>query len=319
MKPKIFVTRQLAEESIQKLKAYFEVSVNPEDKVLSRQELTDAIKDKDGVLCLLNDVMDARLIEAAPKLKVISNYAVGYNNIDLPAANKKKVAVYYTPGVLTDTTADLAWALILAATRRVVEADAFTRSHQFSGWDPKLFLGFDVHHKTLGIMGMGRIGLAVAKRAAGFNMKVLYTAQHDKELPDAQFVTLETLLQESDVISVHLPYNDSSHHVLNEAAFAKMKKTAVVINTARGPIIDEQALVRALKNKQIAGAGLDVYEKEPEISPELFTFPQVVLLPHIGSATLETRTQMAMVAVENLIQFFFGQKTENLVNPKVLG
>lgn len=318
MKPKIFVTYPLADAAIQKLRSYFEVTLNPEPRTLSSAELIQHTKNNDGILCLLTDTIDKSVIEACPSLKVISNYAVGYNNIDVDAANDRKIPVYYTPGVLTDTTADLTLALILATTRRVVEADAFLRAGKFKGWSPDLLLGFDINGKTLGIIGMGRIGLAVAKRATAFNMSVVYSANRDKSLPNYQYMNLDQVLQTADVISLHLPYNANNHHLINAQRLSQMKKTAFLINTARGPIVDEAALAQALIKGQIAGAGLDVYEEEPKVHPDLLNLPQVVLLPHIGSATHDTRTQMALMAAENLIQFFFGQQTENLVNPQAL-
>ena len=318
MKPKIFVTYPLADIAIQKLATHFDVEVNPEERALSSVELIQGCQNKDGVLCLLTDTVDKTVIEACPSLKAISNYAVGYNNIDIGAANDRKIPVYYTPGVLTETTADLTLALILATTRHIVEADAFVRAGKFTGWTPNLFLGFDINGKTLGIVGMGRIGLAVAKRAAAFNMSIVYSATSDKALPGYQYMPVDQLLETADIVSLHLPYNTTNHHLIDAQRLSKMKKTAFIINTARGPIIDEAALVKALMQKQIAGAGLDVFEKEPKIHPDLLGLSQVVLLPHIGSATDDTRTKMAMMAADNLIQFFFGQKTENLVNPQAL-
>jgi len=319
MKLKIFVTYPLAEAAIQKLQSHFEVTINAESRALSPAELIQQCKDKDGVLCLLTDTIDKSFITACPSLKVISNYAVGYNNIDISAANDRKIPVYYTPGVLTDTTADLTLALILAATRRVVEADAFVRAGKFKGWSPDLLLGFDINGKTLGIIGMGRIGLAVAKRAEAFNMSVVYSATRDKGLPHYQYMGLEQILQTADIISLHLPYNADNHHLINAQRLSQMKKTAYLINTARGPIVDEAALASALIQGKIAGAGLDVFEEEPKVHPDLLKLSQVVLLPHIGSATVDTRKKMALMAADNLIQFADGQKTENVINPQALG
>jgi len=315
--PHIFVTRHIGDPALQKLQAHFDVQVNPNNRVLTKQEIIEGAKSAEGLLCLLTDPIDADVIKACPNLKVVSNYAVGYNNIDLDTLNEKGIALYYTPGVLTETTADLTFALILAVTRRIVEADQFTRQGKFTGWAPDMLLGSDVHGKTLGILGLGRIGLAVAKRGLGFGMRVLYTARQDKDLPDFHFSTLERLLKESDIISIHVPYSPESQHMIDEKAFGMMKKTAFLINTARGPIVDEHALVSALLSGRIAGAGLDVYEHEPTVSKELLGLHQVVLLPHIGSATLETRTAMGVMAAENLIRFFSGKKHENLVNPQI--
>ena len=319
MKPKIFVTYPLADAAIQQLRNHFEVTLNTESRILPPEELKAQCKDKDGILCLLTDAIDKSLLDACPSLKAVSNYAVGYNNIDISTANDRKIPINYTPGVLTDPTADLTFALILATTRRVVEADAFLRAGKFTGWSPDLLLGFDINGKTLGIIGMGRIGLAVAKRAAAFNMSVIYSATRDKALPGYQFMGLEQLLQTADVISLHLPYNAKNHHLINAQRLSQMKKTAFLINTARGPIVDEAALAKALMQGQIAGAGLDVFEEEPKVHPDLLKLSQVVLLPHVGSATGDTRTRMALMAANNLIQSFFGQKTENVVNPQVFG
>jgi glyoxylate reductase len=318
MKPKIFVSYPLANIAIEKLQQHFDVTVNPEKRVLSSAELIQQCKDKEGILCLLTDTIDKALIDACPSLKAISNYAVGYNNIDINAVNNRKIPVYYTPGVLTEATADLTFALILATTRRVVEADAFLRAGKFTGWTPDLFLGFDINGKTLGIVGMGRIGLAVARRAKAFNMSVIYSANSDKTLPDYQYATLDEVLKTADVISLHLPYNEKNHHLIDAQRLSQMKKTAYLINTARGPIVDEAALAKALIQGQIAGAGLDVFEEEPTVQPDLLKLSQVVLLPHIGSATHDTRGQMALMAADNLIQFFFGSKTNNVINPEVL-
>lgn len=318
MKPKIFVSYPLPEVVIEKLRDRFDLTVNTQARTLSSAELIEQCKNKDGILCLLTDTLNKTVIEACPSLKVISNYAVGYNNIDMATANTRKIPVYYTPGVLTEATADLTLALILATTRRVVEADAFLRAGKFKGWSPDLFLGFDINGKTLGIIGMGRIGLAVAKRALAFNMSVIYSATKDKMLPNYRYMSIDQVLQTADVISLHLPYSPDSHHLINASRLSLMKKTAFLINTARGPIVDETALAEALIQEKIAGAGLDVYEEEPKVHPDLLKLSQVVLLPHIGSATSETRTQMGLMAADNLIQFFFGQKTNNVVNPQVL-
>jgi glyoxylate reductase len=309
MKPKIFVTYPLADSVIQKLKAHCDVSINSERRLLSPVELRQHCQGKDGVLCLLTDIFDKATIEACPSLKIISNNAVGINNIDLDAAKLRKIAVCNTPGVLTEATANLTLALILAVTRRVVEADAFVRAGHFTGWSPDLFLGIDLQGKTLGIVGLGRIGMAVAQRAAAFNMSIVYAANHDKALPDYQYLSLERLMECADIVSLHLPYNPSNHHLINAEQLSKMKKTAFLINTARGPIVEEAALAKALTAGQIAGAGLDVYEEEPAIHPDLLKLSQVVLLPHIGSATVETRSQMAVMAANNIIEFFFNQKT----------
>lgn len=318
MKPKIYVTRLIPQPGIDKLKEHFEVSVNPEDRVLAKEELIQNIKDKDAVLCQLTDTINKDIIQAGNKLKVISNYAVGYNNIDVKEASLRQIAVCTTPGILTDATADLTWALILAITRRIVEADKFTRKGSFRGAAPNLFLGIDLSGKTLGIIGMGRIGQAVAKRALGFNMKILYHSRHEKtDLPNyfnAEFTSLDNVLERADIISLHTPLTEETKHLIGKQELNKMKKTAYLINSTRGPVVDELALLEALKNNRIAGAGLDVYEHEPSITPGLELLDNVVLLPHIGSATIETRTQMAIIAAENAIAVIQGRKPLSIVN-----
>ncbi|HMK65545.1 MAG TPA: D-glycerate dehydrogenase [Thermodesulfobacteriota bacterium] len=324
MKPKIFVTRRLPERAMTFLDENFSVTCNPFDRVLTRQELLDGVIGQDGLLPLLTDRIDSEVMDkAGPQLKIIANYAVGFNNIDIPAATARKIPVTNTPGVLTDTTADLTMALLLAVARRIAESDVYTRAGKYEGWAPLLYVGTDVHHKTLGLMGFGRIGIAVAKRALGFDMKILY---HDEGPVDpetaqqfgAHGVDRETLLRESDFISLHVPLTPGTHHLMGAKEFSLMKSSAFIINTSRGEVIDEQALADALEKKEIAGAALDVYEKEPEIVPALKTMPNVILLPHIGSASLETRTKMGLMAAENLVAFFKGQKPPNCLNPEVL-
>ncbi|MGC8971388.1 MAG: 2-hydroxyacid dehydrogenase [bacterium] len=321
---KVYITRRIPEPGIEMIRKEHEVEVNPYDRVLTREELLQAVKGKDGILCLLTDKIDAEVFDAAgPQLKVVSNYAVGYDNIDVNEATKRGIVVTNTPGVLTETTADLAWALILATARRIVEADKFTRAGKYEGWAPMLFLGQDVYGKTLGIVGMGRIGQAVARRAKGFNMKVLYNdirripEELEKEL-NATFVSLDELLEQSDFVSLHTYLSPETYHLINEERLRKMKKTAYLINTSRGPVVDENALVKALKEGWIAGAGLDVYEFEPKLVPGLAECENTVLLPHIASASVETRTKMATMAAENLLAVLAGKTPPNPVNPEVL-
>lgn len=321
---KVYITRRIPEPGIEMIRKEHEVEINPYDRVLTREELLQAVKGKDGILCLLTDKIDAEVFDAAgPQLKVVSNYAVGYDNIDVKEATKRGIVVTNTPGVLTETTADLACALILATARRIVEADKFTRAGKYEGWAPMLFLGQDVYGKTLGIIGMGRIGQAVARRAKGFNMKVLYNdirripEEIEKEL-NATFVSLDELLEQSDFVSLHTYLSPETYHLINEERLRKMKKTAYLINTSRGPVVDESALVRALKEGWIAGAGLDVYEFEPKLVPGLAECENAVLLPHIASASVETRTKMATMAAENLLAVLAGKMPPNPVNPEVL-
>lgn len=324
MKPKILVTRQLPAGAMALLQKDFEVECNPNDRVFSREELLSAAKDKDGLLPLLTDRIDAEVMDHAGRgLKVIANYAVGYNNIDVGAATERKIAVSNTPGVLTDTTADLTMALILAVARRIVEGDAFARAGKYMGWDPLLLVGADVHHKTLGLFGFGRIGFAVAKRVAGFDMRILYhdnlrAKPHLEEQVNAEYVSKETLLKDSDFISLHLPLTPETEHFIGPRELSLMKPTAFIINTARGEVIDEEALATALQEKRIAGAGLDVFEHEPKIHPALTKMGNVVILPHIGSASIETRTKMGLMAAENLIAALINEKVPpNCVNPEI--
>lgn len=322
MKPTIFVTRRLPQPPLDRLAEVFDVSINPDNRVLLKREVIEGVQGKDALLCLLTDAIDAEVMDAEPNLRVLSNYAVGYNNIDVEAATERKLPVTNTPGVLTDTSADLAFALILASARRIAEGDAFTRAGKFDGWGPLMMLGYDVYGKTLGILGMGRIGTAVAKRAQGFDMRVLYANRSDRpeaeQKYNAQKVSLETLLRESDYLSVHVPMSAETRHMIGAEQFAMMKPTAFLINTARGPIVDEAALVEALRSGAIAGAGLDVYEEEPKLAPGLAECENAVLIPHLGSATIETRTKMAQLAVENAIAVIEGRRPAHLVNPEVL-
>ena len=321
-KKKVFVTRRIPQPGLDLLKD-FDMTLNPEDRVLTKQELIAGGKGKDAVLCLLTDPIDGEIMDALPTVKIFANYAVGFNNIDVEAATKRKVAITNTPGVLTDTTADFAWTLLMAAGRRLVEADKYCRAGKYEGWGPMLFLGHDIHHKTLGIVGMGRIGQAVARRAHGFEMKILYTdefrlpPEKEQELR-ATFVSLEQLLKESDFVSLHVPLMASTKHLVGKKQLEMMKKTAVLVNTSRGPVVDERALVEALKNQTIFAAGLDVYEEEPRLAPGLADLDNVTIPPHIASASIDTRAKMATMAASNIIAFFKGEKPPNIVNPEVL-
>ncbi|MCF8127822.1 MAG: D-glycerate dehydrogenase [Deltaproteobacteria bacterium] len=323
MKPTILVTRKLPPEAMALLDENFQVECNPHNRVLLRKELLTAVEGKDGILSLLTDAMDGDVMDSAGTgLKMIANYAVGFNNIDVSAATQRKIAVSNTPGVLTDTTADLAMALLLAVARRIVESDNYARAEKYMGWDPLLLMGSDVHGKTLGIMGFGRVGQALAKRAAGFDMKILYHNRHrvDSETEEklgATFVDQDTLLKTSDYVSIHVPLTPETTALINRETLSLMKPSAFLINTARGEIIREADLVKALAEKQIAGAGLDVFEHEPKIHPGLLKMDNVVLLPHIGSASLETRTKMGLVAAKNLITFFNGEEPPNCLNPEI--
>jgi len=318
---KIFVTRKIPEKGLKLLRKHHEIEVNPYDRVLTKKEIINRIKGKDGLLCLLTDQIDKEVIESGKKLKTISNYAVGYNNIDVKTATKHKIPVSNTPGVLTDTTAEMAWALLFSVSRRTVEGDKFTRSGKFKGWAPMLMLGQDVSNGTLGIVGTGRIGTAFAMKSKGFDMKILYyDKKRNKKLENrlnAKQISLKELLQKSDYISIHVPLLKSTKHMMGEEEFKIMKETAVFINTSRGPVVDEKALVTALKNKWIFGAGLDVYENEPKITEELKKLDNVVLQPHSASASIKTRTKMAIIAAENMIKGLKGEKPPNCVNSEI--
>jgi glyoxylate reductase len=318
----VFITRMIPQPGIDLLKHLCgRVEVNPDDRTLSKRELIEAVRGKDGVLCLITDVLDGEFLEAVKGLKVISNYGVGFNHIDVAAATRLGILVTNTPGVLTGATADLTWALIFAVSRRIVEADRFTRAGLFSEWQPMLFLGSEISGRTLGVVGAGRIGSAVAMKSRGFEMPVLYADSGPNPDLDsatgARLVALDDLLREADIVSLHVPLTAGTRHLIGERELSLMKKTAVLINTSRGPVIDEAALVRALKSGRIAGAGLDVYENEPRLEPGLSGLDNAVLLPHLGSATLETRTRMSVMASENLISGLSGELPVHLVNKEV--
>lgn len=323
MKPKVLVTRRIPDEGMKLLEGKFDLDVNEEDRVLTKKEIIQKLKGKDALLCLLTDTIDKEVIDSNPKIKVISNYAVGFNNVDVAAATKHKIPVTNTPGVLTETTADLAFALLISAARRVVESDKFARAGKFNGWAPMLLLGRDVYGKTLGILGLGRIGHAMAKRGAkGFDMKILYYDMKKDEAFEkeynAKFVDKETLLKESDFVSLHVPLTEETKHFIGEKELSMMKGTAVLINTSRGPVVDEAALAKALKEKKIFAAGLDVFEEEPKIHPGLIGLDNAVIVPHIASASVETRGKMAEMAAKNLILTMEGKKPLSIVNEEVL-
>ena len=328
MKPKVFVTREIPEEGLKLIREYYEVEVWDRYTPPPRDVLLEKVRSVDALVTLLTDRIDRELLDNAPNLRIIAQYAVGYDNIDVEYATSKGVYVTNTPGVLTDATADLTWALLLAAARRVVEADEFVRSGEWwrtgTGWHPLMMLGYQVSGKVLGVIGMGRIGQAVARRAKGFNMRILYYQRH--RLPDdlerelgAQYVDLETLLRESDFVTIHVPLTHETYHMIGERELKMMKRTAILINTARGAVIDEQALVKALKERWITAAALDVFEQEP-LPPDhpLMKLDNVVLAPHIGSATHETRNAMAKLVAENLVAFYRGEVPPTLVNKDVV-
>ncbi len=316
---KVFVTYKIPDMGLNLLKEKFEVIINPYDRLLTKDELIKAASNFDALITMLADTIDKDVLESGKdRLKIVANYAVGYNNIDFEKAKELGIYVTNTPGVLTETTADLAWALMLAISRRIVESDAFTRSGKFEGWKPELFLGNDVYGKILGIIGFGNIGQAVARRAIGFNMKVYYYQRH-KVAPEiekslhATYLSLEEVLTKSDFISLHVPLTKETYHLIDNKRLSLIKKTAYLINTARGPVIDEKALFQKLKNNEIAGAALDVYENEPIIYEDLFKLKNVILTPHIGSASYETRSKMSLMVAKDVIQSLNGEKPDHLV------
>jgi len=306
MQPRILVTRRVPKECLDLLKPYFKIEHYNKATAIPRGRLLRSVKDKEGLLCLLTDKVDHELLNAAPKLKVVSTFSVGYDHIDVPACAARGVVVTNTPGVLTESTADFTWALLMSAARRVVEGDAYMRGGKYKGWDPLMLLGTDVSGKTLGIVGFGRIGQAVAKRAGGFGMKIVYydtrrAAPEAEAALGASFVPLDELLRESDFVSIHTVLDAGTRHLIDARAFGLMKKSAYLINAARGPIVDEKALVKALKTGKIRGAGLDVYEWEPKMAPGLASCRSAVLAPHLASASLETRTKMGEMSASGLV------------------
>lgn len=322
MKWNVFVTREIPRAGIDLLRENgCGVDVNPEDRPLTREELVTAVSGRNGFLAMITDTLDREALEQMKGIRVLSNCAAGYNHIDLETATRMGILVTNTPGVLTDATADLTWALIFAVSRRIVEADRFTRAGRFREWLPMGFLGGDLTGRTLGIVGAGRIGRAVALRSSGFGMTVLYS--DGSAVPEleakvgARRVGLDELLASSDFVSLHVPLTPETRRLIDSRALGLMKRSAYLINTSRGPVVDEKALVEALRSGRIAGAGLDVYENEPQIEPGLMGLDNVVLLPHIGSATLESRTAMSVMAAENLLEGLSGKKPKHLVNPEV--
>ncbi len=321
-KPKLFSTHVLFEEPRRRLAEHFDVEYWTESERPSRPEVLQRVAGKDALICLLTEKVDRELLDAAgPNLRIVANVAVGYDNIDVPACTERKIAVSNTPGVLDETTADFTWTLLLAVARRLVEGDRLARSGEWLQWNFDLLCGTDIWGKTLGIIGLGRIGRAVARRASGFRMSVIYNstsrapAEIEQEL-HAEYRTLDQVLQQADFISLHVPLNQKTLGLIGPAELAIMKRTAFLINTTRGPVVQEAALVHALDEGLIAGAALDVFEREPLISDGLRR-DNVVLAPHLGSASVETRTKMAMIAVDNAVAFFAGQRPPTILNPEV--
>jgi glyoxylate reductase len=318
-KPKVLVTRRLFPRALTYLEEHTDVEGGRAAEGISREELRSRIGDKDGLLCLLVDRIDRAVMDAAPQLRIIANCAVGVDNIDIDYAREKGIWVTNTPGVLTEATADLTWALILATSRKIPQSDRFIREKRFRGWELDLFLGREVSGKRLGIIGFGRIGRAVARRAQGFGMETSYSDPHrlspeEENACRAAYLPLAELLATSDIVTIHASLSPQTHHLISKEELRLLKKEAILINVARGPIVDEAALVEALRRGDLWGAGLDVYEREPEIDSRLLELDNVVLLPHIGSATDETRLKMAMAAARNLVQGIRGERPDNLIS-----
>ncbi len=318
MKPTVFIAHPIPEIGIDRLRKRFEVSVHPEIRPMAPEVMIRKMADCSAVISLLCDRIDAPLLDQCPGLKIIANHAVGYENIDVAAANERGVLVTHTPGVLTHATAEIAFALLITLTRRIIEADRFTRKGLFIGWDPLLLRGDELAGRTIGIIGMGRIGRDMARKCRAFDMTILYHNRHpvDSETEkalDARYVSLDELLARSDALSIHAPATPETRHLIDAAAFAKMKPGAYLINAARGEIVHEAALAEALASGKIKGAGLDVYEFEPKITEALLDMKNVVLLPHIGSATREARDRMSAMAADNVIAALEGRKPPNLV------
>jgi glyoxylate reductase len=322
MKPRVLVTRKIYERPLELLREKAEVTLNLENRSMTLEEILAALPGKMGILAMGGDPMNAKILEAGKDLKIVANNAVGFNNIDLDAATRLKIAATNTPDVLTDTTADLTFALILGAARRIAEGDRFVRGGRWTGWTPSLMIGGDVHDKTLGIIGLGRIGSAVARRGQGFNMRIVYydirrlhpAVEQQHQL---QFFPLRDLLRVSDFVTLHVPLTPETKHLIGAEELSLMKKTAYLINASRGPVVDEKALVEALRSGKIAGAGLDVFEAEPKVTPELLQIEKTLLLPHIGSATDETREAMALRAVNNILAVIRGEIPPDILNPEI--
>jgi lactate dehydrogenase-like 2-hydroxyacid dehydrogenase len=321
MKAKILVTREVFDETLAYLAQHCEVDANQEDRPYDPATLAQRLADKDGVMCSLTDRIDAALITASPRLRAVANIAVGYNNIDVAACTARGVMATNTPGVLDDSTADLAWALMLATARRITEVESYIRAGEWTGWRLKQWLGVDVHHATLGIIGMGRIGQAIARRAAGFDMKVIYSnrkrvAPEIERRLNAEYAGRDELLARADFVVLQVPYSAETHHLIGAAELKKMKSTSILINSTRGGVVDDAALIAALQDGTIRGAGLDVFENEPRLNPGFLALKNVVLAPHIGSSTEATRRAMAMTAARNLVAALSGDVPPNLLNPE---
>jgi len=319
--PKVYITRPLPAKAVARLAARYDVKMRPEDAPLDPAQLAESCREIEGLMAIGVRVSED-VVAQAPRLRAIANVGVGYDNIDVAACTRRRIAVTNTPDVLTETTADLAFALLMAAPRRLVECDRYVREGQWQSSKWELLWGSDIHGKTLGVYGLGRIGKAVVRRARGFSMRVIYydvvrPAPALEEELGAQFVDRETLLREADFLTLHVPLTPETHHLVGARELAMLKPTAFLINAARGKCVDEAARVEALESKRLAGAGLDVFEHEPHVHPALLSMPNVVLAPHVGSATAQTRLAMAILAAENLLAALEGRRPPNLVNPEI--
>ena len=322
MAPRVLITHKLAPEAVDVARESCEVHFTPLDQPLDAATLRQAVAGMDGLISVVTDTIDTELLQAGPGLQVVANVAAGFDNVDVPAATRHGVVVTNTPGVVTESTADLAWGLLFGIGRRVAEADRYVRTGKWKEWQLMVLLGHDVHGSTLGIIGMGNIGQAVARRASGFGMTILY--HNRRRLPadvesklGATWVELDELLQSADFVSVHTPLNSETRHLIGERELRLMKPTSYLINTSRGPVVDEEAVTRALQDSWIAGAGLDVFEREPEVPQALKDLENVVLLPHIGSASVASRTRMAVMAAQSAVAVLQGQRPRHVVNPEV--
>ena len=322
-RPGIYLTRNIPGDAVKMLKQEFEVEINPYDRPVTREELLENIKGKKGIICQMTEKIDREVLEAAAEagIRGFANYAVGYDNIDVKTASELHIQISNTPDVLTDATAEMAWALLFTAARKTAEIDRFIREGNWKGYSPFMFLGGGITGKTLGIIGAGRIGTAMALKSRGFGMKVLYTARRNNStldsLPGSEKVGLDELLKRSDFISLHVPSTEETFRLIGERELGLMKRSAYLINTARGPVVDEKALVNALQNRIIAGAGLDVFEKEPELSKEFLALDNVSLSPHIGSATYDARNNMGLRAAANAAAMVRGEKAPDCLNPEI--
>jgi len=321
-KPRVFLCTRIPQKAEKFLKEHSRLKVYQGERHVPQKNILQAVREIDGLIPTVSDVIDGEVMDTAPRLRVIANYGVGYNNIDIKAAVLRGILVTNTPDVLTETTADLAWTLILSAARRVAEGDRLVRSGNWKGWEPTQMLGQDIYSKTLGILGMGQIGTSVAKRAHGFRMKVLYHNRTKlsslvERAAGVQYASFNYLLKRADIITIHTPLTQETRHLISARELRLMKRKAILVNTSRGPVVDEKSLATALRCGEIAAAGLDVYEKEPSVEPTLKKLNNVVLLPHLGSASLETRTAMGLLAAKNCLAALAGKKPPNLVNPEV--